>query len=124
MPFKFKFAAVTLISAAAMPSSAQMLSAAEIEALFSKPVKFSYRANSGGIGKAEYAPDKKAWLSATVPSLNDTGTYRLDGDQHCVTWKTLRSGAEGCFRYEKTGDGSYKWLGKDGNVVGTLEIVK
>ncbi len=124
MNFAIRIATTLAAAATTITCSAQMLSASEVEAMFAKPIKFAYKGTAGGAGRTEYAPDKKAWLSATVPYLNDTGSYRIDGDQHCITWKVMRNGAEGCFRYEKLADGSLKSISKDGTVIGILEIIK
>ncbi len=93
---------------AATHASAQLLSAQELEALYSKPLKIYYFTPTGAGGRAEYTPDRKMWIDISQPrAISDKGIYRLDGDKVCFKWEKLRDGKEVCFNVVKKAEGKY-----------------
>lgn len=121
----YTFAVLAALAACSLPAASQTVSQAEMEQLLSKPTKISYLGANGGLGRVEYAPDKRMWISASTPRpFNDSGTYRLDNGKFCATWKTIRDGKEICFTWKKRDDGKYDNLDEGGVVTSTFEILK
>jgi hypothetical protein len=49
-----------------------------------------------------------------VGNMKDTGVWRITDNGYCNTWKTIRSGREGCFTVVRRGDKMLilnRWLG-------------
>ncbi|MEM7254133.1 MAG: hypothetical protein AAF493_22170 [Pseudomonadota bacterium] len=71
-------------------------------------------------GVAAYAADG----SATVDwgTGDDVGTWRIDGDQLCSQWKTVRDGTERCFTVYQTGENQYRSF-YDGKASATWKMV-
>ncbi len=118
----WKFAFALAAAGFAPHSTAQQLTAQELDALYSKPLKILYYTPSGALGRAEYAPDRKMWVDISQPrAMSDKGTYRLDGDKICFKWEKLRDGKEVCFNVVKKAEGKYDIV--DGATVNsTFEI--
>jgi ABC-type phosphate transport system substrate-binding protein len=48
-------------------------------------------------GFALYRPNGTASVTVTAPNkFNDSGTWRMQGNQFCSTWQVIRDGQEGC----------------------------
>ena len=53
----------------------------------------------------------------------DTGTWRIDENGYCTTWKTIRAGQERCFTTRKAGTG-VTVLNPDGSVSGQFHEIR
>lgn len=52
----------------------------------------------------------------------DSGTYRIDGNQLCSKWKEIRDGAENCVTFYLLPDGSYEAANASGAKTATFVI--
>lgn len=87
------------------PAFAADLSGDEIKAqIVGKPFKWQ-SADGKTKGAILYAPDGKAGMTdANLPGISsDSGKWRINGNEMCVTWEKLRKGAEGCFTISGAG---------------------
>lgn len=58
---------------------------------------------SSADAKGAYNKDGTATFESAKEK--DTGTWRLDGDSFCVTWKKLNNAKEQCFTLKRLDDG-------------------
>ena len=84
------------------------MSAAEVEKkIIGKSFKF--QTTSGATGKVKHSKGGKSRLSNTnFDPSRDSGTWRMKGNRHCVSWKKIRGGEEKCFTYTDTGNGTFR----------------
>ena len=82
------------------------ISAEEMRELYSEPRDIAWRATGGASGKAFSEPDGS--LIGEFPSGREQGTWRIDGNEICTTYESLRGGRESCFTYHAVGDRVYE----------------
>jgi hypothetical protein len=107
---------VALAVAGAGTAVAAEMTGPEIKAAFSGK-NTSFRTADGKFtGKALYKPDGTSVMSgANLPvAADDTGKWRVKGNQFCSSWKKNGSGQERCVTFTKQPDGSLK--ASNGNI--------
>ena len=97
-------AASSLLTAG--PALAEM-SAEEMRAeAIGSPLKFETEA--GGSGWAMYLPGGMATMwGANFSPRADTGSWRMEGNNLCVSWRVINNGAENCFTWQRTGNKNF-----------------
>ena len=71
------------------------------------------RSASGGL--VDFYMRADGTSEVAVCNLKDTGVWRITDNGYCNTWKTIRSGREGCFTVVRRGD-KMLILNTDGSV--------
>ena len=105
--------------------SGKQLSAAEVASLYlsGEPVTNSGTSIDSG-RKWEITRDGNGNQSIVVAGsgYQDSGTYRIDGNQLCSKWKEIRDGAENCVTYYVLPDGSYEAADASGAKTATFVV--
>lgn len=104
-------------------SGRKPLTGAELTALHSRPLTMNGRSPNGNVWTVRrYANggQNMEWSNPSV-SGSDSGTYYVNGDQLCSSWRS--SGSE-CAAVYQTGANSYQTYGPTGSVTSTYTIAR
>jgi len=119
-------AAAVVMSAFALPASANTLSGEEIRGLIqNRTVHLS--TPYGVTLPLRYAPsgevtgDVSGITLARMFAPSETGSWWVDGNQMCQQWPTWYDGVTHCFVIESTGENEINWRRNDG-LEGTARI--
>ncbi len=112
-------AALFLVSACAptqqelAQSGRKPLTGAELTALHSRPLTMNGRSPNGNVWTVRRYPNGGQNMEWSNPSIsgNDSGTYQIDGDKLCSSWRS--SGSE-CATVYQTGANAYQTVAANG----------
>jgi len=90
-------------------ASAQELTGAQIKELLSGKTG-SWQSVDGKIkGKTGWGADGRGAVTGNFGDFDqDTGKWRVKGDQYCTRWSKIRKGKESCNPVISLGNGSYQ----------------
>jgi hypothetical protein len=99
------------------PDETARVKNAELVEIFSSPREATFKGKRGTL-HLTYSPE--GIQTVKKGNYSDTGTYRIDGDISCGSWKKIRKGKEACTKWYKVGEKSYLLVYTSGEEAGTL----
>ncbi|MFN3987793.1 MAG: hypothetical protein ACK4KV_20060 [Rhodocyclaceae bacterium] len=80
----------------------------------------TFSSTTGSSGQATFTADGR--IMVTWADGSDEGTWRIKGDQMCMTFKVIRGGAERCNKIYQTADNEYVQILDNGTIASTYSF--